>query len=1106
MLLAAAAVVAFGLAPTAAHAQQAADCAIFDGLRGEAPDLVRRIQGGPRAIYTPAEANARGIRNWPSYLADGIVGRETLRALEMFCRDFPVRTDASRRAAMVDAAVHYAAIHDGGSGWTGPGLADWRSRLTADGFGDFLDAGTLADGRNLRRLRLAGTAPMVVRLLEEWRGNARPETEPGACTDAVATAALGALASDRRQALATLDGLLGDAPGTAAADDASAVRRFCTIFPTVPPAGGLAPAVAEAIDHFTAIETGEPRGLATLSSSAFGAWVVSDHDTDLPGHRLMRLAGTAPNVLALLDGYRPPSSPVRPMPAACRPGDDWAYYMLDADGLEALHARPQRAQALTGLVGEDYADGAALLRAVGDTVGPLDACNEALAEPMVAGAPSRTSWGLAPDATAALVLDLPQDVRSVVQPYAELRSASRAELEAAIARDLEAQLRQMQRSEAERYAGLVAARAETVRRPRPPRLDEFVLGVEPSDPPDEATDLIAVPDAARPELAAALPDEVFDAVEPLFARPFPSLGALQDWARVRIEPALAATVDERADDYLQKIAGLIEPRATVRLTREIADELATLPALRPVGEGTLRRVEPLADVAFVDRHLFEQAVQHPGNLHLTPVTTAELSILADAARRTDAPPEQPLVPFVADCGCVRPLAGEVYGFYPFWLQGNGDAAALGRIDLSLVSRLAYFGVRLAGTTDLDVTRKHWQPALGGREFLTSTNRHYTKADLAIQLDGWLDWSAAVVEQAAAVVAATAGEPFDRGRPTLANLFSTSVFDRLLPHRVDGVTLYFTGFAAAAADDDGTATKRIAEIVRAVAAGLPRQVNLNVAFDMPGVGEDDGPGDTASVGEVFLGLADLLGVRVDPHTGTSPQPRVVDLVLVFLERPTRDSKRRLHRGIEAAFAGERREDVLRMVVPVVPPNGHQAIYHLVPRLDDGGRVAPQLQETPYSQFRDDLSFFKDNFAGVGFWPPPLDDQAGYAEVIDAVEDAFWIRDTDDLLTDWAQAVPMVCDVVCPDRMPFRALLAALLLAAFVIGVVARLSCRFCTDVAQRLFLLPIIATLFFSLFFVVAVCDPWLRTEAFELLALMSVGLFVYIVVASIARLRREEDP
>ncbi|TVQ31754.1 MAG: hypothetical protein EA356_14005 [Geminicoccaceae bacterium] len=1119
--------------PAAAQPTAGDDCAIFAPLRDERDRaLAARIQGGPRAVYSEAEATARGVRNWRAYLTDGLIRDQSVRALEAFCRDFPLRTEGSRLDAYVEAALHYAAIHDGGPGlMAGTRIVDWRARISDPGFAAWLAAGALPDGRNLRRLRLAGTAPMVLALLDEWRMAAPPITNPDACTDGIASAALARLGNDRAAALGVMDRLLGAPPGSAAADPVAAVSQFCRAFPLSPPAADPAAALADALLHFVRLEAGDPRALATLSSPAFGDWVAQADGSDLGAHRLLRLAGTAPVVLALLDAFPAPTPAPATLPEACRPDDAWSYYVLREDDLDALAARPERRAALGELIGQDFASQGALLRRVEAALGGLDGCNAALARAIIDEVAVVTRWGLGAEAMAAFVLELPEALRASVTPFAGLTSPTRAGLEAAIRRDLDAALAAQRRAEAARWAAVVAGRTQprsAVPAPLDPggSLDALILGLapgpeaepEPPAPDDDAAAPAApeapltpvvppagvtLPDSERRALANSLPFDVFDAIEPMFERPFASADTLERRAAADIEAALEPRTRADFERYLTEIEPLIGPQSALTVNQALVDALTALPAVQPVAPATLDRIERLAEVAFIDERLFTAAVQHPTNVELAPVPVEELDVLIRTARRPVPAVTAPLRPFVADCGCLRPLDGVVYAFYPSWLQDPDALGTVGRIDLSLTSHLAYFAVRLSGAREVQAERLHWQEGFGGG-FVAQVHRHYTEAHLAIQLDDWTEWSPAAKERAARLIAEAAAEGAARAPLGWANLLSWRVFDRFLSSRLDGVTLYFSDFAHPAAHIDGQAARRVGDVVRALRRELDPRLSINVAFDLPAEragGADAGDPITA----VFLGMADVLGVEGRIGWTREDRSRVVDMVLVFLDRPTRSSKKRLHRGIEAAFAGQVREDVLRMVVPVIPPNGHAEIHHLVPELQDG-RVSLELRERAFSQLRDDFSFFNDNFRGVGFWPPPLDEQAGYADVIKAIEDAFWIRKSDDLLTAWSQAMPRVCAVVCPNRTAFRFVLAALFLAGLAVAVTSRLSCRFCTDIAERLLLLPILATAFLLTFFVVAICDPWLRTEAFELLALMVVALFAYLVVVSIARLRRDEDP
>ena len=97
-----------------------------------------------------------------------------------------------------------------------------------------------------------------------------------------------------------------------------------------------------------------------------------------------------------------------------------------------------------------------------------------------------------------------------------------------------------------------------------------------------------------------------------------------------------------------------------------------------------------------------------------------------------------------------------------------------------------------------------------------------------------------------------------------------------------------------------------------------------------------------------------------------EEKIVDKVLVFLKRPTSEAKKLLRTRLEKGkYYGAERPEVLRSIIPIVPPSGHQFVKRQQPK-----GQGSNSSDKDYSQFIDDVAYFNDNFGGIGFWPVPL----------------------------------------------------------------------------------------------------------------------------------------
>ena len=450
-------------------------------------------------------------------------------------------------------------------------------------------------------------------------------------------------------------------------------------------------------------------------------------------------------------------------------------------------------------------------------------------------------------------------------------------------------------------------------------------------------------------LQAAVPDEsMLEAISSTPYRPLESRDLVRSDMLNALQPVVAGIAEDRTRERMEAVL------PTVRMRWRLGDaaiaDLAADPAFAAIPPEALTALAGLSGIAYPDERLFDGAL---ASLPV-PLDPATRAAILDVARKRVAEPyaRRQVAPIAADCGCNvgRRPNSLVYAFYPFWSFAGAEDAAPPPVDFDLVGRIAFDGLLLDAHGQLNYAA-HWKDAAA--TFTASAHRHQAKVDLAIRLRGWRDWT----DEAARLAASSVVEEMTRPHAE-ANLVRTpgmlGRLDRYLSRDPDGVTLIVEGYTGAARSAPGI--DRLVTFVRTVAEELDdsgRTVNL--AFDIPLL-------DPATAAAPLF--QDLRGLLVDV---ADPERRVVEHVLVFLERPTSRAKKVLRARVESSFKGEERIQVLRALIPVVPPGANAP---LEPHQSDGLVALATSETNSYGQFRDDIVYFQDNFDGIGFWPAPV----------------------------------------------------------------------------------------------------------------------------------------
>lgn len=556
-------------------------------------------------------------------------------------------------------------------------------------------------------------------------------------------------------------------------------------------------------------------------------------------------------------------------------------------------------------------------------------------------------------------------------------------------------------------------------------------------------------------------------------------------------------------------------------------------------EQDLEKLKALLDVAYASDQLYATAVRdvlarkpiavpaagkEPASGAGSSPSTEEVQAIVKQALKTDDAKQALAVKAASDCGCARrwDKVGRrhfvVYGFYPGWLNApeaaatepGGEGAAPDqkmdetqpgdpavRVDFGIYSRIAYFSVKLDKAGEV-VSSAQWSVKYGAKKLVDTAHRHLSEVDLVIEAPLWQMWGddaiATAVEQIAGIV--------DPDSPD----FPGSV-------KPDGVTLYFPGFdhSHAAAQEnivafvtrlhermnpeDGDAVGDTLMGTLAKSLGIKktnRRFPIHLLINADRLELTDSPEKDES--GRLLGSLKYLGGLSQILVGEKP---AVDLVLVMLGQPVTELKKKLRLAVENDYQGEERIEVLRKIVPVMPPNGH---------LESG---KPDMEakwgskNDRFRQLQHDLVYFRDNFRGVAFWPAvagtgSTDGEAQFDTIKTRLIDVFsqsQQQGQDGQIGALLGFDP--CIYVCPNRW-YLIVFSLLLLGILVpVATLAYWSCRLRSFIARHT--LPVLALLALLVLMFVAfiACIPALNDHQDSILGtllamLIAIAIFYYI--------------
>jgi len=628
----------------------------------------------------------------------------------------------------------------------------------------------------------------------------------------------------------------------------------------------------------------------------------------------------------------------------------------------------------------------------------------------------------------------------------------------------------------------------------------------------EGTDTSRIDGLFR-EMLERLPDRLLDLVDMRFGDSASVVAAVDtllgpptaDTAMPNLE--VDAFLEETPPDTVARVLG-DSLRARVRSFPPVDGDRG--PAIDPDVLAVLRG--ELLGIWFPDEHLFRTAlrlVTHEAGYALDERPMRRLLDVAHLPRAT--PPDslrlQPLAWTGAGCGCGVYVEGqlwepEFYGMYPFWQapQGEVDPVAPDTVDLSLLTRIGYYGLTFDRTGSIRDPR-HWRKGSypeGARwwarrdfaDFAAVAHDHKVNVDAVVYQGDW-SWLPGALESPDG----TFEEIFATLRAEVVELVATPLdgfLDRVKPvvslgqtrRRTlgDGVTLHFD-FTAMDAARQAQLFERLREVeffrtlhdsLKARAADgsaildadLDYRLNLVVPLECmaspPSWIDDSGCG--------FFSLPNLVELRSDS----------VDLFLVDMTAVPED-------GALDGIPLDERTRRLRATLDRLDPRDQAA---LVPN------VLPLAAPGPADSAEDFALVADVAFRGVGKWS--VTESAELDRWLDRVFLAEPPRGP--MLSLLTRAEEEVCRRLCPVRWPIR--LGILTLALLYIAFWVATEYRYAWKAAYRshlhlalviTFVLAVIGTLW---------CDPYWKAR--QTLIVSGVAVFALVVFGLIqARLRRE---
>ena len=498
-----------------------------------------------------------------------------------------------------------------------------------------------------------------------------------------------------------------------------------------------------------------------------------------------------------------------------------------------------------------------------------------------------------------------------------------------------------------------------------------------------------------------------------------------------------------------EIFDVFDNKSAVKVDADLLDALKA--ALPPLPSAIISQLETLQGLTFDDtkalktkvEELFSQLVAKDSEYDkLRPVIVgqARKTHLFDAAR---------VIQWSGNsCNCVHNnLAGEVYGFYPYWMAGEKQL-----IDFSVQTRVGYYGLSFDDKGNI-ANSSRWSGL--DTSFIREARTYGSKIDLIIYRNDWTTWSKGSTTEKDTAFKKLATEIVGLVGLPLKNFTSkakpyVSLGGSPAPVMGDGVTLYFDSYP-----QDSASVIAFGKFIQTLRDRLEVQKRgyvVNIMFRKSEAGK--GIYDYSEL----VKLMDI--IRGDNQNSESR-------FLVLLQEPTTKDKKELRINIENGLHGEDRRKLLRNIVMVLTFDGHND-----------------------AQLKDDIIYAKDNFSGVGFWPQPVEaaSSVAFSAVSTKLHDNY--LNTENAESPYKDAV---CQVVCPNRWVFRVAWDTFMLALLVCVVMYFRICAWKNFMNQHfIHFIAAVVMPTFLLTIVLLFCDP-----AWEAIS-KGNNILIFVVVTVIA--------
>ena len=822
-----------------------------------------------------------------------------------------------------------------------------------------------------------------------------------------------------------------------------------------------------------------------VNNSDFARWLGTQTAQRQRHFKAIETAGGVLPITILAD-YTPESEPApSPLHQQAPPQDDSAvYYRLSADDFAELQARGAILQQLETLKGVAYANGYALKKAAQESLAEITKLSDQYADIVLKSAVSRESYRLSDQSFDNLrIANVPEGALTPLQEIKNLAYPTKAQLTEAVNLRLQ-QATEAQSSQApaeganteEQEATQDEAKTEN------PNATEVANASQPSMPvPVDYTKYAQQIDAQIEQIKVyQLTDQSFEELgknpelQVIPAALLGMLDKLQDVEfvdRHQLVQAIHATLEIQTAYYQNTIvtavgkALLIDPQTLENLTS------------KGVPDFILELIKPMQNTSYSDRSKLEKAVISALQKPQAGISEEALDMVLTQQAKRIAPEKLGTLAIRWNgdsCGCARVLSGVVYGFYPFWMvdpvdgsQEEDPAKTQQLLDFSMLTRVGYYGLYLDQQGTITQPRQ-WHNDKDNLGLVKTAEKYRTHLDLVVYTNAWQSWTEPEIDNAAKAVAEKMNLPLPL--TSVSRLTSWLPFVDHTPATMgDGVTLYFDDFTNPA---KAAARKNIVSFMQKLRTTLesnPRPLGLNMMIDIHW-------DEVAQNSEIFKELSKLLIAQGDAKP-------VIDLLLVFLEEPTTVTKKALRSKIENEFKGQNRKTVLRKIIPIVTPTGHD-----------------KEVIKPYAQFTDDLIYFEDNFAGLGLWPLPLAQAADTQKINDLIVDTFKPQVEEDFLERMAaEYLPQLCNYACPNRWQFRIGFDVLVVALIVLVLVSLSNCRLRQWLKRYPWPVVILVAALILVFATSLVCDPFWNQKSDD----VTIALLGVIVVIGVIRYIRK---